>query len=300
MSCLKRYKTIFTPASAADRQRAFEDYWVYLLARDGDLDEEMQALEHKSVYYQRLQAQPIRARQALTSAPTMGALADLLATEQHCRADRRLLALTLMYKFASHEAAGIRAAWVATPSWQDCRNLTDRITRYHLCEEFCHLRLFAEMFKVFALGVAWPQFSWPMRTTYAAFARCPNWLLAPIACGSEIMGIIFYRHIWRVLEEVFATEPEALARLHELLGEIMVDELGHIGERRSFLGRPGVTVVRLCLPSMMRRFFADIPEAAGILDVRQMVEEALVFDYSGIETAIAERAWIPAYCRVSD
>jgi DNA-binding transcriptional LysR family regulator len=109
--------------------------------------------------------------------------------------------------------------------------------------------------------------------------------------------MMFYRHIWRVLEEVFATEPEALERLHELLGEIMVDELGHIGERRSFLGHTGVTLARRVLPMMMRRFFADIPEAEVILDVNQMVQEALVFDYSGIDVAITERAWIPAYCQ---
>jgi hypothetical protein len=298
MAQLTRYKAIFAPASPSDRRRAFEDYWAYLLIRDGALDEEAQALEHKTGYYQSLQARPVHARQPLTSAQTMAALSDMLATQHRPRADRRLLALTVIYKFASHEAAGIRAAWLATPSWERCRNLTDRITRYHLCEEFCYLRLFAEMFKVFALGVEWPLFSWPMRTAYGAFARCPNWFLAPIAFGSEVMGMAFYRHIWRVLEEVFATEPEALERLHELLGEIMVDELGHIGERRSFLGHPGVTFARQVLPVMMRRFFADIPEAEVILDVNQMIQEALVFDYSSIDVAITERAWIPGYCQV--
>jgi hypothetical protein len=298
MAQLTRYKEIFAPASPSDRRRAFEDYWAYLLVRDGALHEEAQALEHKTGYYQCLQAHPVCARQALSPVSTMADLADLLATQHRTQADRRWLALTVIYKFASHEAAGIRAAWLATPAWEHCRKLTDRITRYHLCEEFCHLRLFAEMFKVFAVRVEWPLFSWPMRTTYAAFARCPNWFLAPIAFGSEIMGIIFYRHIWHVLEEVFAAEPEALGRLHELLGEIMVDELGHIGERRSFLGHTGVALARRCLPMMMRRFFGEIPEAEVILDVDRMVREALVFDYSGIDAAITERAWIPGYCQV--
>jgi hypothetical protein len=111
------------------------------------------------------------------------------------------------------------------------------------------------------------------------------------------MGMMFYRHIWRVLEEVFATEPEAVERLHESLGEIKVDELGHIGERRSFLGHTGVALARRFLPVMMRRFFADIPEAGVILDVHQMVQDALVFDYSSIDAAITARAWIPSYCR---
>jgi hypothetical protein len=298
MAQITCYKGIFAPVSLSDRSRAFEDYWAYLLIRDGALQEEVQSLEYKTHYYQSLQTRLVRVQQPLTSAQTMAELSDLLATQYLPQADRRLLVLTAIYKFASHEAAGIRAAWKSTPSWARCRNLTDRITRYHLCEEFCHLRLFAEMFKVCRLHVDWPPLSWSARTAYGAFARFPGWCLDPIAFGSEVMGMMFYRHIWRALEAVFAPEPEVLRRLHELLGEIMVDELGHIGERRSFLGNTGVKFARKILPAMMRRFFADIPEVEGILDVEQMVQEALTFDYSGIDSAITERAWIPAYCQV--
>jgi hypothetical protein len=298
MAQITCHKGIFAPVSLSDRSRAFEDYWAYLLIRDGALQEEVQSLEYKTHYYQSLQTRLVRVQQPLTSAQTMAELSDLLATQYLPQADRRLLVLTAIYKFASHEAAGIRAAWKSTPSWARCRNLTDRITRYHLCEEFCHLRLFAEMFKVCRLHVDWPPLSWSARTAYGAFARFPGWCLDPIAFGSEVMGMMFYRHIWRALEAVFAPEPEVLRRLHELLGEIMVDELGHIGERRSFLGNTGVKFARKILPAMMRRFFADIPEVEGILDVEQMVQEALTFDYSGIDSAITERAWIPAYCQV--
>jgi hypothetical protein len=298
MAQTTRYKVIFTPASLSERVHAFEDYWDYLLRRDGALQEEAQSLERKTDYYQTLQTRPVQARKRLTLAGTMAELSNRLATQDLAQTDRRLLVLIAIYKFACHEAAGIQAAWKSTPSWEQCRNLTDRITRYHLCEEFCHLRLFAEMFMVFGLRVNWPRLSWPVRTAYAAFARFPGWVLAPVAFGSEVMGMMFYRHTWRVLAEAFASEPEVLERLHELLGEIMVDELGHIGERRSFLGAIGIEFARKTLPIMMRRFFADIPEAEAILDVNQMIYEALAFDYSGIEKAIAERAWIPAYCQV--
>jgi hypothetical protein len=292
------YGAIFAPASRPERNRAFEAYWAYLLIRDGALQEEAQSLEHKTNYYQGLQTRPLRTRLPLTPAKTMAELSHLLATQSSSDHDRRLLVLTLVYKFASHEAAGIREAWRATPCWEDCRNLTDRITRYHLCEEFCHLRLFAEMFKVCFLDVEWPSLSWPLRTAYRGFAHCPDWLLAPIAFGSEVMGMIFYRHLWRLLDEVFATDPEVLARLHELLAEIMDDELGNIGERRSFLGTAGVRFAREVLPMMMRQFFASIPEATMLLDVERMVHEALAFDYSGIDAGITARAWIPTYCQV--
>jgi hypothetical protein len=34
--------------------------------------------------------------------------------------------------------------------------------------------------------------------------------------------------------------------------------------------------------------------------MNQMVQEALVFDYSSIDAAITGRTWIPAYCQFSD
>jgi hypothetical protein len=58
-----------------------------------------------------------------------------------------------------------------------------------------------------------------------------------------------------------------------------------------------VKFARSVLPVMMRWFFADIPEAKMILDVDLMARKALTF-YRGIDAAITERAWIPAYCQV--
>jgi hypothetical protein len=81
MAQLTRYKAIFAPASPSDRRHAFEDYWAYLLVRDGALHEEAQALDHKTKYYQCLQTRLVHARQSLTPAQTMAALADLLATQ---------------------------------------------------------------------------------------------------------------------------------------------------------------------------------------------------------------------------
>lgn len=291
------YKVIFTPATATDRALAFEEYWAYLAARDGAMDEAAQSLEHKTAYYQGIRAQPVRAAQPLTRAQTLAELSRDLARQEPTHIDPQLLALTVIYKFACHESAGVVAAWESTAPWARCTSLREKITRYHLCEEFCHLRLFAEMFRVFDLHVDWDPLSWPKRVMYAAFTHVPGCLLSPVALGSEVMGIIFYRHIRRVLQEVFATEPQVLARLLELLGEIMVDELGHIGERRSYLGNQGAKLARKFLPFLMRGFFGEIPEAQPMLDVTHMIQEALAFDYGGIDRAITARAWIPAYCQ---
>ena len=65
--------------------------------------------------------------------------------------DRPTLLLTFLYKFARHEWVGISAAWDATPTFAESTHLTDKISRYHLAEEFCHMRLFGEMFATFRL-----------------------------------------------------------------------------------------------------------------------------------------------------
>ena len=127
----------------------------------------------------------------------------------------------------------------------------------------------------------------------ADLGRLREFWISALFVGEWLLGSIG----WGVLAEVFAAEPEVVRRLHELLAEIMVDELGHIGERRSFLGNSGVKMARKVLPVMIRRFFADIPEVEGLLDVDRMAQEALRFDYSGIDSAITARAWIPAYCQ---
>jgi hypothetical protein len=297
MTQMTRYKAIFAPATATDRARAFEEYWAYLVARDGAMEEDTRSLEHKTAHYRTIQAHPVRAGRSLTQARTLGEISRRVAQQDLTRADPRLLTLAVMYQFASHESAGIAAAWESTPRWAQCTSVREKITRYHLCEEFCHLRLFAEMFQVFDLRAEWATLSWSKRLMYGAFTHVPGWLLSPIALGSEVMGIVFYRHIRRVLQEVFAAEPQALARLLELLGEIMVDELGHIGERRNYLGNSGVRLARGLLPFLMRGFFGNIPGARRMLDVDRMIREAVVFDYSGIDPTITVRAWIPAYCQ---
>ena len=44
-------------------------------------------------------------------------------------------------------------------------------------------------------------------------------------------------------------------------------------------------------------FFRDIPEAALLFDIDQMVKDGQDFDYSTISPEILKRSWVPSYCR---
>jgi hypothetical protein len=180
----------------------------------------------------------------------------------------------------------------------EAKGTTQRISRYHLSEEFCHIRLFGEMFRTFHLDrVEWVPLSPWMQRVYRVFPRIPGELLSPPAFVSELLGLTVYLHLDRVLDDVLATEPEARDHVRELLGEIMSDELAHVGQRRNFLGPIGVRAARWMVAPMYRAFLRDIPEAALLFDVDRMVKDGQAFDYSTISPETLDKSWVPSYCR---
>jgi hypothetical protein len=112
----------------------------------------------------------VRTRQPLASGEAFYRNCDKLRDDPHSL-DEKTLTLTCIYKFARHEWAGIEAAWSAVPPLDQCDNVRFRIARYHLAEEFCHMRLFQEMFRTFGLeGVEWGPLPKRTKQLYAAFA----------------------------------------------------------------------------------------------------------------------------------
>ena len=116
---------------------------------------------------------------------------------------------------------------------------------------------------------------------------------------TELMGLIFYHHLDTAFQEILVDEPKACERMRELLYEIMVDELAHVGQRRNFIGPIGIRFAKLIVRPMFRMFFKDFPEAKYLFDLDQMIREGLGFDYNRVSPALLERSWVPSYCRIS-
>jgi hypothetical protein len=187
------------------------------------------------------------------------------------------------------------------PRLAESRTTTSRISRYHLAEEFCHIRYFEEMFRTFELDhVAWVPLSPFKQRLYRLFPAIPGRLKNSLAFVTELLGVTFYRQIDARLDALLDDEPEARARVRALLYEITVDELAHVGQRRNFLGSVAIRIARRLVAPFFRAFLRDIPESGRLLDVDRMVKDGLAFDYSGFPAALLERTWIPSYCRVPD
>jgi len=103
--------------------------------------------------------------------------------------DQMTLMLTGIYKFARHEWMGIKGAWDAVPDMANSQAVEDKISRVHLVEEFCHVRLLDEMFRTCGLDkVEWVPLSPVKKKIYEHFPKLPGFLMDAPAFVTELMG----------------------------------------------------------------------------------------------------------------
>src|SRR5262245_27545039 len=132
-------RSIFSPSTPLERDQNFESYWAFTRRRDGEILESQKDLTRKKEILETFQRNPVRSRKPLPD-PERFYRNYVKLQEDPATFDRKTLLLTFLYKFARHEWAGISCAWDATPSITLATRTTQRISRYHLCEEFSHVR----------------------------------------------------------------------------------------------------------------------------------------------------------------
>ena len=115
-----------------------------------------------------------------------------------------------------------------------------------------------------------------------SFPNSPRFLIASPAFVTELMGVTFYFHLARLIDELFAEEPEVCQRLRELLDEITIDEVAHVGQRRNFIGAVGIRISKALVKPFYTQFFKDIPEIGHLFDVKQMIKDGVSFDFNDL------------------
>ena len=291
----RQYKSIYSLDVCPERDKIREDYWEFITRTSGKLDEPKRQLAGKMDLLQRFTSNPVRARKPLLD-PSVFYRNYVDLKDDPDTIDRKTLLLMALYKFARHEWMGIEACWKAGPDMAHAKTLQDKIDRHHLAEEFHHVRMFDEIFRTFHLDdVKWVPAGGLTKIIYWFAPRVPGSIVDPPAMTSELMGIMFYRQVCRVLDEILEDEPEAKQRLRAIYDEIIVDELSHVGQRRNPITNLGLRIARWQLKPMTRVFFKDCPEGQYLFNQEQMVEEGLAFDYSVVPDSIMKRIWVPEF-----
>ena len=293
----KKYLSIFSPASKQQRQENFESYWQFSQRNSGELFEYDKDLFEKRTRLRRFQSDPVKLRFPL-AAPDAFYRNYIEMQDDPGALDRMTLMLTCLYKFARHEWVGIKAAWEAGTDMAHSHKVEDKISRVHLAEEFCHVRLFDEMLRTCGLDkVQWVPLTPFKEKIYEQFPKLPQLLLSPPAFVTELMGVTFYFHLARLIDELLIEEPEVCQRLRELLDEITIDEVAHVGQRRNFIGPAGIRISKALVRPFYTLFFRDIPEIKHLFDVDQMIRDGIAFDFNHLPNYMIERSWIPSYCK---
>lgn len=291
------YRSIFSPNTLVEKDKNFQHYWQFCQVQDGELVEAQRDLTRKRDLLRALQAQPVRALRPLAD-PAAFYRNAVRCRDRLASIDRRTLLFTAIYKLARHEWIGISEAWEATPSFQDCNDVIAKICRYHLAEEFCHIRLFEEMFWTCHLErVVWVPLPPHIRRISRSCMRMLGATTDPLSFVTELMGLMFYRAVDALLDDIFADDPATCQRLRTLLHEITVDELAHVGQRRNFLSPRGVQIARWMIRPVFRAFFHGMPESRYLFNVNHLIADALAFDYNRIPAALLRRSWVPTYCQ---
>lgn len=293
-----KFRSIFTSASKQERTSNFENYWLFTQHHNGELLEEDKDLVKKRNKFNSFKDNPIQLRVPLAN-PDAFYRNYVDMQDDPKTLDHMTLMLTGIYKFARHEWVGIKGAWNAVPSMDNSHSIKDKISRVHLAEEFCHVRLFDEMLRTCGLDkVEWVPLSPAKEKIYEQFPKFPGFLLNTPAFVTELMGVTYYCHLNRLIDELFINEPEVRMRLKELLDEITIDEVAHVGQRRNFIGPVGIRVSKWLVKPFYTMFFNDIPEVGILFDVKQMINDGESFDFNQLPDYIIEKSWIPSYCKV--
>lgn len=295
-----KYLSIFSPASKQQRQENFENYWLFTQQHGGELFEDDKDLAKKRARLKHFQDNPVKLRQPL-AAPEAFYRNYIELKDDPKSLDNMTLMLTGMYKFARHEWVGIKGAWDSVPDMANSFTVEDKISRVHLAEEFCHVRLFDEMLRTCGLDkVQWVPLGPVKEKIYEQFPKLPGFLTDSPAFVTELMGVTYYCHLHRLLDEILATEPEVRERLKALLDEITIDEIAHVGQRRNFIGPIGMQISKALVKPFYTLFFNDIPEIKHLFDVDQMIEDGTAFDFNKLPDYMVERSWIPSYCKAKN
>jgi len=292
-----KFLSVFSPASQQERKDNFENYWEFTQQHGGELFEDDRDLAKKRARLQYFKDNPVSLRTPLAN-PDAFYRNYVKFQDDPKSLDRMTLMLTSMYKFARHEWVGIKGAWDVVPDMANSHALEDKISRVHLAEEFCHWRLFDEMLRTCGLD----KFEWvpldPVKEwIYEQFPKFPGFLMDTPAFVTELMGVTYYCYLHRLFDDLLADEPEVRTRLKELLDEITIDEIAHVGQRRNFIGPIGMKISKLLVKPFYTMFFNDIPEVGLLFDIKQMIKDGQSFDYNGLPDYMIERSWIPSYCK---
>lgn len=237
-----------------------EGYRTFLAERNGEADLLNRRLARREAFFADIEANPVRSRRQVDSdeferamrsrhvaAALSPELAFLLATAKLNQAER--------FGVGLGETYGKNSADDVPP---------ERV--YLELEEHYHTRLLAYVLDIFGLPFRVVPPPLVMRQFVKLTVFIPEGPSFPFVGAAEMAGCLMFELLCQAGVALFADETEVSDRIRLLYGEILTDEIGHVGYCAARCSEVGRGIMRLLYPPIARLFARQTPEILRIVD----------------------------------
>lgn len=266
-----------------------EGYRNYLAKRNGEADLLNRRLAHREEFFAEIEANPIRSRRAID--------ADAFERGMRTRRPRTDISPELAFLLATAKLNQAERFGVGLGETYGKNSGGDTLPeRVHMeLEEHYHTRLLAYVLDIFGLPFRVTPPPFVMRQFVKLAVFIPESRSFAFVGASEMAGCAMFDLLGRAGAALFADEPEVADRIRLLYGEILTDEIGHVGYCAARCSDAGRGIMRLFYKPIARLFARQTPEILQVV-TRQALEDRLShpFDVGDFTERLSSEPFVAA------
>ncbi len=165
---------------------------------------------------------------------------------------------------------------------------------YIQIEEFYHTRILKDALATIGLGMEVGKPSFAARMLVRGMVRLPKAIANVLVLCGEIVGVAIFSLLLEKARALFAAQPDVLARIETLFGQIMVDEVGHVHFVRSGLGAFRLALAKRLLPLVAGGVLFDTPELVQLFGREEIMRRVMAADVDRAAAPYPDRLVLPA------
>ncbi len=247
-------------------------YRAFLIRTDGAADPVRFQLAERERFFAEFEANRPRARFV---ADRTVFLRNMRARHPDADLDRRMLWLLATAKLNQSERFGVGLGEVYGKEQDTFETEPERL--YVQLQEHYHSRILADVVSMFDLPFPTVPPRFALRATIRLFVALPHEWTLPLVGASEVVGCILFRALRDEGVRLFADDPAVANRIDRLYGEILADEVGHVGFIAAKLSTRWRAITRFLARELAwRSIVGSVPELVllfGRAELRRLLRE---------------------------
>jgi hypothetical protein len=259
-------RSCFRPLSSPQREDFRGIYLDYLRERNGAADLELRTCEKRESALCWIASRPV----LVEDAHRLDQFS--FARNQSVRVPEVGLSMQMLWAVCA-ASINLAEAWGVDYTFRlrDHRDHEDPYA-WVLLEESYHTRLLGDCVRALGLEMTIRPPRAVVRTLLKGTLRLPYAWSNVTILASEVIGVVAFKALQRMASELFAYEPDVLARIDGVFDQIITDEIGHVMWLQSTMDPARLGLTRQLIPWLARAYLRDIPVAAMLLGRDELLE----------------------------